>query len=99
MLDQGMGRRAWRNRYPADKWATYQRKQLENGDRLVMLQEKAGMRSAVLTFYHKDNDLHWVIHCDGHITTAKDMFVLLETEAARHPIRADYSALPNFARF
>jgi hypothetical protein len=99
MLEQGVGRRAWRAKYPGEDWLTLKRRQLPNGDRILLTKEFKTTRAAVLTFFDKDFDLHWVVHCDGELTVALAMYELLEKEAEAHPLPSDYSGLPNFARF
>jgi hypothetical protein len=98
MVEQGVGRN-WREKYPFAEWATNQRRQLPNGDRLVLLRERKTAMSAVLTFFEKDGDLHWVIHIHDYHAKALLMFELLESEAEKHPIPSDYSGLPMFGRF
>lgn len=99
MLEQGIGRN-WRDRYPADEWATHKREQLPNGDRIVLLREPATAMSAVLTFYDGDDgDLRWVIHIHDYHAKAERIYELLVDEAERHPIAPDYSEHPYFGRF
>lgn len=100
MLEQGVGHSAWRAKYPARDWVTHERRQLANGDRLVLLREPTSAMSAVLTFFHKDDDLHWVIHADGEFEIVLKMFDLLVEGAERHPWpAASYQTNPLFGRF
>lgn len=99
MLEQGVGQQAWRDRYPEDEWLISDRRQLANGDRILIAKKLFEDRAAVLTFYDWEHELHWVIHCDGKPEICVRMFELLVEEAERHPIPTDYSGLPNFGRF
>lgn len=100
MLEQGVGHSAWRAKYPARDWVTHERRQLANGDWLVLLREPASAMSAVLTFFHKNDDLHWVIHIHDYHPKAEKMFNLLIEEAEHHPWPAvSYQTNPLFGRF
>lgn len=96
MIKQGIGRSAYDD-YPRDTWKAYQRKQLENGDRLVMLREKDSMHAALFTFFDKDDELHWILHADGHLYGVKNYFETYGEQQA--PSAEDYSNHPNFGRF
>lgn len=101
MIKQGVGR-SWRDEYPADEWETYKRHQCPSGDRIVMIRERASMRAALLSFFHKDGDLHWILHADGHSMGVQTYFEGLVKESAFAVVRdhpSDYTALPNFGRF
>ena len=99
MLEQGTGRRTWRAKYPHEEWATYLRKQLDNGDRIALLRERQTAMSAVLTFFDRDGELHWVVHIHDYHPKAERMFDLLVAESERHPAPVDYSKHLNFGRF
>lgn len=97
MLEQGIGRN-WRDRYPADEWATHKREQLPNGDRIVLLRERATAMSAVLTFYDgEDGDLRWIIHSHDYHAKAENIYDLLAI--LPDPTPSDYSGHPHFGRF
>jgi hypothetical protein len=102
MIESGVGPESWRKIYPSSEWETYRRHQFPAGDRLVMVRHKESMRAAVLSFFHKEGDLHWIVHWDGHsmgTLTCFEQMVARGVTAMDSAPAAEYAELPNFGRF